>query len=63
MEYVRYGEEEEGVYAHPDAALAALADGFPQLAHTCGVSSIEVALILLVGEDLRLELAARASDI
>ena len=59
MEWVRHGEEEEGMGAHLDAALAALADGFPQLAHTCGVSSIEVALILLVGEDLRLELATR----
>ena len=63
MEYVRHGEGEEGMYAHLDAALAALADGFPQLAHTCGVSSLEVTLILLVGENLRLELAARASDI
>ena len=59
MEYVRHGAEEEGMGAHLDTALAALADGFPQLAHTSGVSSIEVTLILLVGEDLRLELATR----
>ena len=62
MEYVRHGEGEEGMYAHLDASLAALADGVPQLAHTRSVSSIEMPLILLVGEDLRLELAMKESD-